>query len=188
MKMIFGKRQLVLAMLVVILGGAIYVNWKFANSGNDFTVSNSVNGQSENYGDTEMVDSPNGEKKQSKDANSQNSTSYFADTKLQKQKQRDDTTETLQASINSKDISASEKAKLTEQLSNLVAQVEAENKIESLIKAKGFEDCVAFLDDNKANIVVKSSGLSGEQAAQIKDIVLQNAKVSVENLRIVEVK
>lgn len=213
MKMIFGKRQMILAALVVVLGGAIWVNWKFASSGQDFTVSNTVNGQGENYGDSQLVNTQPEEKKDDKAKDTQGTANeekkedkkdaqtnteineptkdngnYFVDTRLQKQKQRDETKETLQTSINSDKVTKEEKTKLTSQLSTLVTQVENENKIESLVKAKGFADCVVFLDGEKANIVVKSDGLSAEQAAQIKDILLQNSKVAVENIRIVEVK
>ena len=57
-----------------------------------------------------------------------------------------------------------------------------------MIKATGFEDCVVYLDDDNASIVVKSSGLTPAQAAQIKDILLSEVEVLNENIRIFEVK
>ena len=65
---------------------------------------------------------------------------------------------------------------------------ESESKIESLIKAQGFEDCVVYLDGETASIVVKSEGLAVEQAAQIKDILLTEVTIPAENIRIFEVK
>lgn len=206
MKMIFGKRQFVLATLVFVLSGAIYLNWRFSNSGRDFTSVNS------NYGDSQLVNSNNNttkndkdkketnsnkdeknkeEKKDDKNEQTQNSNGtnkYFSDTKIERNKNRDKSVETIQSSLNNKNLTNEEKIKLTQDLSTLVNQTEAENKIESLIKAKGFSECVAFLDKDKANIVVKSEGLTQEQAAQIKDIVLREGNVKAENIRIVEVK
>jgi stage III sporulation protein AH len=66
--------------------------------------------------------------------------------------------------------------------------IESEGKIESLIKAQGFEDCVAYLDGTSAKIVVKTEGLDKAQAAAIKDIILSETEVSSENIRIFEVK
>ena len=225
MKMNFGRRQLVLATLVFVLSGAIYLNWRFVDSGNDFTATSQVT-EGENYGDSQLVNAENGEdvkkgdeaktedvladeknkeksddkdgkdKKDDKDnkdekdskATSKTDEKYFADTKLEKDKKHDESVETIQTSLSNKDLPNEEKAKLTSDLSAMVMQGDTETKIESLIKAKGFEDCVVFIDTDKANVVVKSDGLSNEQAAQIKDIVLRESKCKSENIRIVEVK
>ena len=60
MKMNFGRRQLVLATLVFVLSGAIYLNWRFVDSGNDFTATSQVT-EGENYGDSQLVNAENGE-------------------------------------------------------------------------------------------------------------------------------
>lgn len=179
MKMIFGKRQFALAALVFVLGGAIYLNWRFAQSGNDFTV---VNSQSENYGDSQLVNGKVTEE------NKDDANKYFANTRLERDKKRDESVETIQTSLKSDDLSKENKEKLTSNLSTIVTQKEQESKIESLIKAKGFSECIVFLDMDKANVVVKTDGLKSEQAAQIKDILLNESKVKAENIRIVEVK
>lgn len=181
MKMIFGKRQFALAALVFVLGGAIYLNWRFAQSGNDFTV---VNNQSENYGDSQLVNSEVKEE----DKNKTDSQKYFANTRVERDKKRDENVETIQTSLNNNNLTKEDKDKLTTNLSTIVNQKEQEAKIEGLIKAKGFSDCIVFLDMDKANVVVKTDGLKEEQAAQIKDILLTESKVKPENIRIVEVK
>ena len=66
--------------------------------------------------------------------------------------------------------------------------IESEGTIESLIKAQGFDDCVAYLDGESAKIVVKTEGLDKAQAAAIKEIILGETEVSPENIRIFEVK
>ena len=66
--------------------------------------------------------------------------------------------------------------------------MEAENKIETTLKAQGFEDVLCYLSDNSANIIVKSSGLDTAQAAQIKSALLSEVEVAGENITIVEVQ
>ena len=66
--------------------------------------------------------------------------------------------------------------------------IESEGTIESLIKAQGFQDCVAYLDGESAKIVVKTEGLDKAQAASIKEIILGETDVAAENIRIFEVK
>ncbi|MDE5936957.1 MAG: SpoIIIAH-like family protein, partial [Ruminococcus sp.] len=51
-----------------------------------------------------------------------------------------------------------------------------------------FDDCVAYLDGENAKVVIKTEGLDKAQAAAVKEIILSEAKVSAENIRIFEVK
>ena len=71
-----------------------------------------------------------------------------------------------------------------------VENITAESDIENLVKAKGFVDCVAFLDDGKANITVQTGaeGLQKEQVAQIRDIVTSKSSVAAQDITVVEVK
>ena len=66
--------------------------------------------------------------------------------------------------------------------------IESEGTIESLIKAQGFEDCVAYLDGSTAKVVIKTPGLDKAQVASIKEIILDETEVNAENIRIFEVK
>ena len=78
-------------------------------------------------------------------------------------------------------------ADATNKIVEISQQIEDESKIETLIKAKGFENCVVYLDDESANVVVQTSGLAVEQAAQIKNIVLSEKDIKAENITIQEV-
>lgn len=69
-------------------------------------------------------------------------------------------------------------------------QVHAENEIETMVKAKGFADCLCFLQSGRADLTVMTSGdaLTAAQVAQIRDIVLSKSSVTAQNITIVEVK
>ena len=66
----------------------------------------------------------------------------------------------------------------------------AENEIETLIKAKGFADCLCFLQSGRADLTVMTSGepLTAAQVAQIRDVVLNKSTVTAQNITVVEVK
>lgn len=68
--------------------------------------------------------------------------------------------------------------------------VYAENEIETMVKAKGFADCLCFLQSGRADLTVMTSGdaLTAAQVAQIRDIVLSKSSVTAQNITIVEVK
>ena len=92
--------------------------------------------------------------------------------------------------LKDKDLSEEEKTKLTDNLTTVIAGITAESDIENMIKAKGFPDCVAFVDGEKVNISVQtgSDGLDAAAVAQIRDIVLSKMETSAKNITIVEVK
>ena len=70
----------------------------------------------------------------------------------------------------------------------IAAAVEQESKIESLVKAKGFADCVAYIEDDKCNIVVRSDNLKDTEALQITEIVIAQSDITADNVKIVTVK
>ena len=65
--------------------------------------------------------------------------------------------------------------------------IESENKIETLLKAQGFEDALCYLSDNSANIIVKTDGLDAAGAAKIKSTLLSEVEVANDQITIVEV-
>jgi stage III sporulation protein AH len=66
--------------------------------------------------------------------------------------------------------------------------IESESNIESLIKSLGFEDCIVYLSDDSAKVVVKTDELESSQATAIKDIILNEISISAEKIRIFEIK
>jgi stage III sporulation protein AH len=193
---IIGKKHIILACLTLILGVAIYINYVLASggaedivdtsatdiSGGAAAVSVSTDDKSTgNYGDTEFVNAD-------LTADTETGTDYFSQVRLTKMTSRDDAAEQLSAILGGGDLSSEEIATYTGAAVDLSSLAETESMIENLIKAQGFDDCVVYLTDDTANIVVKTSGLLPAQAAQIKDILLGEVTVPNENIRIFEVQ
>ena len=178
---ILGKRQLILASLVLILGVAVYLNWQFTEVGEDFAVTGKVSSETtesaKNYGDTTLVNNPE---------SSALTDDYFAKTKLSRTKARDEAETMLSKMLKDSKLTETEKTKATNQAMQLAKTSDNESKIENLVKAKGFAECVAYIDGENADVIVKTDKLTPEGAAQIKDIVLTES--SALNVKIVEVK
>ena len=87
-------------------------------------------------------------------------------------------------------LSAEEKKDCTRQMTANLEDLNAENEIETLVKAKGFADCLCFLQSGRADLTVMTSGdaLTAAQVAQIRDIVLSKSEVTAQNITVVEVK
>ncbi|WP_019678855.1 SpoIIIAH-like family protein [Ruminococcus flavefaciens] len=174
---IIGKKQIIMTCLTLMLAVAVYINYtaspKIApdSSGNEFR-------EDIKYGETEFV---NAEAPLAAD-------DYFAQARLDKLKDRDEAVQTLQTMIGGGDVTEDEMVVNALDAVEVSKLIESEGTIESLIKAQGFQDCVAYLDGKNAKIVVKTEGLDKAQAASIKDIILGETEVPAENIRIFEVK
>lgn len=186
---IIGKKQIIFASLTLVLGIAVYMNYVFAEVGDEIAADAEVRPAAEstqvNYGDAAFVNSDSAENAA---AASADASDYFAQARLSRMTSRDDAVQTLSAILNGGDLTDEENAAYTMEAVNLSQLSESESKIESLIKAQGFEDCVVYLDGETASVVVKSEGLAADQAAQIKDILLTEVTIPAENIRIFEVK
>ena len=179
--MILGKKQIVLALLVLVLGAAIYLNYTFSQTGQpyDITAANaSVNSdEPETYGEAQLTS-----------AGVSDSEDYFAEARLERKKSRDEAVETLAATLQDVELSDEEKEVATAKALEVSRQMESETNIETLVKAKGFADCLAMVGDDSVKVMVKTEGLSAEQAAQIKNIILEETDVLVENISVSEVQ
>ncbi len=199
MKTAKSKRQITLFTLILALGVAVYLNWQYARGGeqidvteNAIAVTSTVETEpiaepvqesvqealpDKNYGDAQLVSVNESEK-------------YFEEARLTREKTRDEALDKLQKSLKEANLTTSEKDTLTKELSSVIAAITAESDIENLVKAKGFLDCVTFVNGDKVDVAVKTDGteLDAQSVAVIRDIVLGKVDTSSQNITIVEVK
>lgn len=192
--LILGKKHLVAAGLALVLAVGLYANFAIGSSADGKNVSG------DNYGDTRLVSNEKSKTQANTDKDSDivataaksditsDSEEYFAKARIDKQASREEAKETLKSIYGGGDMTKDELAVVAQDAKQLTDLMEAENKIETTLKAQGFEDVLCYLSDNSANIIVKSSGLDTAQAAQIKSALLSEVEVAGENITIVEVQ
>lgn len=110
----------------------------------------------------------------------------FAEMTLSRKKARDEAKEVLTGVAESSTAIDSMKAEALGELQKLAEDIECEANIESLIMAKGFEECVAVVNGDTASVIVKTDGLLDSEVAQISEIVFEQAGVHPNNLNIIE--
>ena len=149
-----GWRNLVVVAVVLMLGAAVYINYRWFYE--------------------PVVESPSGG---AADAGNQAQTGdevdYYAAVSLSRQNARDEALEVLQAAVDNPSESVDVAATLA-QISAIAETIEAESNIETLVKAKGFSECVAVLGDDTVSVIVRQDEeLLQSQIAQIKEIVYE---------------
>lgn len=192
--------------LAAALVVAVYLNWQYARTGvslneDAVNVSAAVETQAEptaevvtdglmteaeavssagkNYGEAQLVSVAN-----------DSGAKFFEEARLKRQKAHDAALDTIQKTLKSSNLSADEKKSYAQELTGNLEDLNAENEIETLVKAKGFADCLCFLQSGRADLTVMTAGdaLTAAQVAQIRDIVLSKSSVTAQNITVVEVK
>lgn len=183
MHMVLKKKQVILASLVVGLGLAVYVNYQFSQNDQLLTPTSALEAE-KNYGDAQLVDKTGTENPLETGIDGE---AYFAEAKVTRQRSRDESVETLTNMMANAEIDPNIKAEMALKATEIAKSIETEGKIENLIKAKGFADCMVYYDTEGVDVVVKTNGLEPAEVAQMKDIILKETSVPVENISIVEI-
>lgn len=171
---IVRKKQIFLAVLVLCLSLAVYLSYSFSD-GIGLPVTQLL-GSEKNYGDAEYVGAVDSE-----------GDAFFAEAKLSRKKSRDEAVATLKQLIESEDVSAEQRTELALKTAEMADAIETESKIETLIKAKGFQDCMVYYDTERVDVIVKTNGLLSNEVAQMRDIIVKEVSVPSENIAIIEI-
>lgn len=189
--MTMGKRQLVLAALVVALGAAVYLNWML--SGNDKLSAADATVSGRELGQTLLVNASGPEESSvssgTASASGAAAEDYFNSVRLSRQKTRDSAVDLLTQVLKDAQESDAAKKEAVTQAASIAQNTLKENSIESLVKAKGFSDCIAFIQNGECSVVVKTkSASSQEDAIVIQDIVTGQTGLSFDKIKIIESK
>lgn len=169
-----GKRNLFILAAVLLIGVAVYLNylWFYDPVQNIGYGNNNMQGSGDS---TNVSGTP--------DTTSSN---YFTAAKLSRENARDEAMEVLQTVVDSQDALSETKDKALADISRIALDIEQEANIESLVKAKGFNNCIAVLNGTAISVIVESDGLLPSQVAQIKEIVYEQTGIKPTNIKIIE--
>lgn len=205
-------RQATAAVMVLALGAAVYLNWSFAQQApqeltavqetavseedavetsavmdpleaveaSDLAETVQEQQTNKNYGEAQMVS-----------VSQDSGTEFFEQARLSRSQARDEALEALNEALKDTSVSEDEKKALTDKLGTQVNNITLETKLETLIKSKGFADCVVNLEGEQANVTVmtENDALTAEEVARIRDALMgQCVGLDAQDITIVEVK
>lgn len=175
------KKNLVAAAVLVTVCAGIYVNWVYTeDQAADLTDTldgdKILNSDTLVMGDGSIAD------------NGSNTVSdYFAAVRLSRQQARDSAVTLLQEAMAYQD--SAQAAQTNAQLETIVQIALQEAQIESLVIAKGYADCVAYISESGISVAVASpeGGMQQTDIAVIADIVMSQSDFKIPDIRVVEV-
>lgn len=115
---------------------------------------------------------------------------YFANVRLTRSQARDSAVQTLATVSETEGASQETIDSALAEIAQVAEYTILEAELESLILAKGFEECVVFINDGGIDITVPTpaEGLSTAAVARITDVVVSETNFEPDNLTIIEVK
>lgn len=177
------KKNLVAAALLVTVCIGIYANWSYTQDQQTMDLTDTLNEEkilSENM--LVMADS-----EETEDITNTVS-DYFSAVRLSRQEARDSAVTMLQEAMAYTD-DESQKEVSGDTLEGIVQTALCEAQIESLVVAKGYADCVAYIGDDGISIAVAApeGGLQQTDVAVIADIVMTQSDYGLDRIHVVEV-
>jgi stage III sporulation protein AH len=167
-----GRRNLIIIGSVLLVGVAICLNWVLfaepAKDGYDYNENAGAAGNELEDKDTSQV------------------LAYFASTQVSRDRAREEALAVLQNVVDTSDAESAERTQALEDIATMAANIEAEANIEAMVMAKGFEQCVAIVNDGMCTVVVMSDGLLPNQMSQINEIVYEQTGIKPVNVRYIE--
>ena len=173
-----------LVMCLVILGSANYI---YTRSQNEIPDIPSAQDPAANQGDSNPDST--GSNTNTPDESSNTSVSaqsnYFEAYRTNRQSIRDMEMRYVQTVSDNQNSDSAVKKEAEERLLEIASLMEKELKIENLIKAKGFQDVIAFVEEGSVNIVIKAEQITSAQATKILKIVVDETGEASQNITII---
>lgn len=182
----FGKKQLVLASLVLALGAAVYLNWQFAGT-NRLPVGDSSS-ESSQLGAAQLVNNAyvetvNDDMDQESSVES-TSGDALSQARVNRQNSRDEAIELLNGVLEDVESDSAAKQQAVEQASAIAQNILEESNVESLLEAKGYTDCVAYVTSEECSVVV-SGTLEDTDMLIVQEIVMEQTGLTADKITII---
>ncbi len=171
MMMVVKKKQLVIAALAIVIGTAGYL-------GAGKEEANTEAGQ-KYLGEAQLVDSEG-------IAEETSGGDFFSQARIDREAGRSRSIETFNSIISNEDADTAAKASAQQSVLELAQNTETETAVENLLRAKGFEDAVCYINNGMANVVVKTQVLDSANAAKISEIVTEQSGIPQDKIKIME--
>lgn len=176
------KKNVIAAAVLVVVCAGIYMNWMYTNDQAVADLTDTLDAQKVMSQDSLLleVDNINAE-------GTDTVSDYFAAVRLSRQQARDSAVELLQEAMAYGE--GEDSTQTNAQLEDLVQTALTEAQIESLVIAKGYAECVAYMSESGISVAVATpeGGLQQTDVAVIADIVMTQGGFSMDEIYVIEV-
>ena len=212
MKNILKKNQVIISAIAIMLIAAGYMNYTAntkdtleasvladteayaqlgdatlvsANVTDNTTIGTAISTNTENTENIENSENTgNTENTEATQTSGSTSNEYFTKSRLEREKMYSQMLESYQNILENSQISETQKEISQNEIKNINDTKNAIMIAENLIKNKGFEDVVIFVNGESISVIIKGEEITPEQIAQIQNIVSRELSAEVDNTHI----
>ena len=181
------KKNMIAAAVLVVVCAGIYLNWLYTEDAAASDLTKTLAAEKV-MSDDALVLSEDMEALASGEDLTTTGSDYFAAVRLSRQQARDNALNLLQEAMSYAE--GTKDSESSAQLEDIIQTALTEAQIESLIIAKGYTDCVAYMTPEGISVAVSApeGGLQQTDVAVIADIVMQQSDYGLDTIRVVEVQ
>lgn len=158
-----------------------YVENSVSSNTNDTNITNETNSKTN---ETNSNNTNNEANNTAVETNSSNSNDYFTKSKLERDTMYSQMLETYEKVLNSSNASETQKQSATEEITKINNIKNSIMICENLIKTKGFENSVVFVNGESISVIIGATEISKEQIAQVQNIISREMNAKIENIHI----
>ena len=192
------KNQILIYVFVLILMVAGYLNYKsntdeqlaleatteLADIGDATLVNSNDMVQSDNTINQNAVTQNTITEDNVIETSTENNSDYFVQSKLERDSMYSQMLETYNNILNSDNSLETQRQSATEEIKKINNIKNGIMICENLIKTKGFENSVIFVNGDSINVIVGATELKQEEIAQIQNIITRELNTKIENIHI----
>lgn len=192
--MVIKRKSAVYSVIALMLCVAVYLNWSYQREDEDGKAgqvgeieNNKILGESQLVDKTEPTAAKDGEEGAQSTGATQSS-DYFSQARLSRQKARDEAVSIFKQTSENQNADAQSKQNAEASISSMAENAVKEARIENLVVAKGYQDCVTFINEDGVNVIVQKTqdGLQDADVVKIRDIVLGETDFAADAIKIIE--
>ena len=182
----FGKRELIASLAVIAIGTAVYLNWQLEPHSPDIPDFDEDIGAA-HYVNASIATKDTPAQNESTVSQPSSEEEYFSRVRLERQKTQDELITLARSVAQSESTSGDAKKQAVSQLNELLNTVTRQSNIEGLVISKGFEDCIAYIQNGECSFVVTGKELKSDSLTAIKDIVTSQSGIPFDKIRITQI-
>ena len=170
------KKYIVFASLVLALSAAVYINWQLSGAK---TPKSAKELGAASY--VSATASASDDEVQQTAALSNESKSYFSAERTKRQATQDKIIDDAKEIFNLESSSDADKSEAEKNVEELTIQ----DSIESIVKAKGFSECLCYISDQGVSVIVPKSQLDDTSVLIIDDAVVTHYEVDYDDISVI---
>ena len=172
------KKYIVFASLVLALSAAVYINWQLSGAK---TPQSAKELGAASY--VSATASASDDEVQQTAALSNESKSYFSAERTKRQATQDKIID--DAIFNLESSSDADKSEAEKNVEELLKTFTIQDSIESIVKAKGFSECLCYISDQGVSVIVPKSQLDDTSVLIIDDAVVTHYEVDYDDISVI---